>query len=109
MYNKLTKDMLSKVCVKDADVYKNQKRYYVNDSFSNIEIYIGESDISYRVQGDAYIVAMTKWLQLKLVRTEYLQDITLEYLVELFDLPEVKFRNAVQVLELIEQIKASSK
>ena len=104
MYNQMTKDMLAKVCVKDTNIHENQKKYSVKDNFSTIEVYINEENISYRVQGDAYIIAMIKWLQLKLIGKEILINMTLENLVEIFDLPEVKLRNGVQILELIEKI-----
>ncbi|MFT4694835.1 MAG: hypothetical protein ACI8TE_001757 [Francisella sp.] len=107
MYNQLTKKMLSKVSMQDAEIFENQKRYSIRDNFSTVEIYVSDTAVSYRVQGDGYIVAMTKWLQLILANNENLKDVTLESLVEAFDLPEIKFRNAVQILELIEMINES--
>ena len=104
MYNQITKELLSKVCIKDAEINKNQKKYSVKDNFSTIEIYVSNDSVSYRVQGDGYIIAMTKWLQIRLTNNENLKTITLESLVETFDLPEVKLRNAVQILELIEML-----
>ena len=107
MYNKLTKEMLSKVSMQDAEIFENQKKYSVRDNFATVEIYVSDTAVSYRVQGDGYIVSMTKWLQLMLANNESLKDITLESLVEAFDLPEIKFRNAVEILELIEMIDES--
>jgi hypothetical protein len=107
MYNQLTKKMLSKVSMQDAEIFENQKRYSIRDNFSTVEIYVSDTAVSYRVQGDGYIVAMTKWLQLILANNENLKDVTLGSLVEAFDLPEIKFRNAVQILELIEMINES--
>ena len=104
MYNQVIKDMLSKVSIKDSKIDESQKKYSVNDNFSTIEIYISEDKVSYKVLGDAYIVAMTKWLQNKLINNENIKNITLENLVKTFDLPEMKLRNAVQILELIEKI-----
>ena len=104
MYNQIIKEMLAKVCIKDANTYENQKKYSVKDNFSTIELYINKANVSYRVQGDAYIIAMTKWLQLQLIDNQSLQDITLDYLIETFSLPDVKLRNATQILELIEKI-----
>ncbi|MGQ4005444.1 hypothetical protein QIW49_03010 [Francisellaceae bacterium CB300] len=104
MYNQFTKEMLSKVSMQDAEIFENQKKYSVRDNFSTVEIYVSDTAVSYRVQGDGYIVAMTKWLQLMLINNKDLKDITLNGLVEIFDLSEVKFRNAVQILELIEMI-----
>ena len=104
MYNQITKEMLLKVCIKDAEIHENQKKYSVRDNFSTVEIYVSDAAVSYRVQGDGYIVAMTKWLQLMLINNKDLKDITLNGLVETFDLSEVKFRNAVQIFELIEMI-----
>ena len=104
MYNQFTKEMLSKVSMQDAEIFENQKKYSVRDNFSTVEIYVSDTAVSYRVQGDGYIVAMIKWLQLMLINNKDLKDITLNGLVEIFDLSEVKFRNAVQILELIEMI-----
>ncbi|MGQ4002260.1 hypothetical protein QIW31_04360 [Francisellaceae bacterium CB299] len=104
MYNQFTKEMLSKVSMQDAEIFENQKKYSVRDNFSTVEIYVSDTAVSYRVQGDGYIVAMIKWLQLMLINNKNLKDITLNGLVEIFDLSEVKFRNAVQILELIEMI-----
>jgi len=104
MYNEITKELLLKVCIRDAEIDSNQKKYSVKDNFSAIEIYMGKTKVSYRVQGDGYIVAMVKWVQLKLIDRELLKDISLENLVDIFDLPEIKLRNAVQILELIEML-----
>ena len=104
MYNQFTKEMLSKVSMQDAEIFENQKKYSVRDNFSTVEIYVSDTAVSYRVQGDGYIVAMIKWLQLMLINNKNLKDITLNGLVEIFDLSEVKFRNTVQILELIEMI-----
>jgi len=90
--------------MQDAEIFENQKKYSVRDNFSTVEIYVSDTAVSYRVQGDGYIVAMIKWLQLMLINNKNLKDITLNGLVEIFDLSEVKFRNAVQILELIEMI-----
>lgn len=104
MYNEIVKEMLSKVNMKDAVFCKSQKKYSVSDNFSTIEIYVRDTTVSYRVQGDAYIIAMTKWLQLELINNESLENITLEDLVKIFDLPDIRLRNAIQILELIEKI-----
>ena len=104
MYNEIVKEMLSKVNMKDAISCENQKKYSISDNFSTIEIYIRDATVSYRVQGDAYIIAMTKWLQLELINNESLENIVLEDLVNIFDLPDIKLRNAIQIIELIEKI-----
>ena len=100
----MVRDMLSKVSIKDTNIYKNQKKYSIHDNFSSIEIYISNSKISYRVKGDVYIIAMTKWLQLMLINNEMLKNITVKNLVKIFNLPQVKIRNAIQIYELVEQI-----
>ena len=104
MYNPITKEMLSKVSIEDGKICEHQNKCSVCDSFSTIEFYVSATRVSYRVQGDAYIVAMTKWLQLMLINGDSLKDITLEKIVEIFDLPEVKFRSAVQIFEIVEKI-----
>lgn len=108
MYNSLVKDLLSKITIDDGNISPEQQKYQVKDSFSTIELYISDDMISYRVFGDAYIMAMIKFLQIKLQDRQTLKDITLESLVEDFDLPEVKYRNALQIVELIEKINERS-
>ena len=104
MYNQIVKKMLAEISKNDGDIYPNQDKYRVSDDFSTIEIYIGEKRVSFKVLGDAYIVAMTKWLQVKLQSKENSQEISFQNLVEIFDLPKVKYRNAIQIVELIEKI-----
>ncbi|QIW09875.1 hypothetical protein [Francisella sp. LA112445] len=108
MYNNLVKDLLSKIMIKDGDIYPDQQKYQVKDSFLTVELYISDDKISYRVLGDAYIMAMVKFLQIKLQDKQELKNITLESLVADFDLPEVKYRNALQIVELIERINERS-
>lgn len=104
MYNKLVKNLLAEISSKDAVILAEHKKYEVSDSFSSIELYVSEESISFKVFGDAYITAMVKWLQIKLQAKESFDDITLECLVAKFDLPEVKYRNAIQLMNLIEKI-----
>ncbi|AJC48983.1 hypothetical protein IB642_03790 [Allofrancisella guangzhouensis] len=104
MYNSLIKEMLTKLSKEDAEILPTQIRYKVGDSFSTVEVYISKERISFKVFGDAYIVAMVKWLQLRLQGGENIEKISIEYLIELFELPEVKYRNAIQLIELIEKL-----
>ena len=104
MYNSLVKDLLSKIKIEDGNIYPEQQRYQVKDSFSAVELYICDNKVSYRVFGDAYTMAMVKFLQMKLQNKQDIKNITLENLVAGFDLPEVKYRDALQIVELIEKI-----
>ncbi|MED7788150.1 hypothetical protein [Francisella sp. 19X1-34] len=108
MYNNLVKGLLSKITVEDGNIYPEQQKYQVKDSFSTVELYVSDHEISYRVFGDAYIMAMVKFLQTKLQSKQDAKNITLENLVADFDLPEVKYRNALQIVELIEKINERS-
>ena len=108
MYNSLVKDLLSKITIDDGNISPEQQKYQVKDSFSTVELYISDDMISYRAFGDAYIMAMVKFLQIKLQDRQNLKGITLESLVDDFDLPEVKYRNALQIVELIEKINERS-
>lgn len=103
MYNDKIKSLLSQISEKDGIITLDQKLYKVEDSFSTIEMYIGK-DISFRVWGDPYVMAMTKWLQCELKAKRLLSDIQLEELINLFSIPDVKIRGAVQVMELIDKI-----
>lgn len=104
MYNNLVKELLSQIKKEDAIINTGQKQYSVSDNFSAIEIYISNDNVSYRVFGDAYLMAMVKWLQIKIQNKKYLRNITIESIVSEFDLPEIKYRNALQIIELIEKI-----
>ena len=104
MYNQLVKQLLSQTTIEDADILDEQKKYSVSDNFSTIEFYISTSKVSFKVYGDAYIVAMVKWLQLKLQNGDDIDNIDIESLVKEFDLPDVKQRNAIQLMDLIEKI-----
>ncbi|ASG67571.1 hypothetical protein fh0823_02300 [Francisella halioticida] len=108
MYNKLVKDLLSEMKIEDSNILAEQQKYQVKDSFSSVELYISDNAISYRVFGDTYIMAMVKFLQIKLQNKHKLRNITLDKLVTDFDLPEVKYRNALQIVELIEKINERS-
>ena len=108
MYNNLVKDLLSKIKIEDGNIYPEQQKYQVKDSFSVVEVYICDNKVSYRVLGDAYIMAMVKFLQVKLQHKQDLKDITLAKLVMDFDLPEVKYRDALQIIELIENVNERS-
>ncbi|AIT09012.1 hypothetical protein LO80_02810 [Candidatus Francisella endociliophora] len=104
MYNNLVKELLAEVKKEDSNVFSEQQKYSVWDKFSTIEIYISESMVSYRVFGDAYIVAMAKWIQNKIQKKEDLRKINIESIILDFELPEVKYRNALQLIELIEKV-----
>ena len=108
MYNSLVKELLSRVTIDDGNISPEQQKYQVKDSFSTVELYISDDMISYRAFGDAYIMAMVKFLQIKLQDKQDLKNMTLEKLVEDFGLPEVKYRNALQIVELIEKINERS-
>ncbi|APC91307.1 MULTISPECIES: hypothetical protein [Francisella] len=108
MYNDLVKNLLAKVKVEDAVILTQQTKYVVSDSFSTVEVYICDKKVSYRVYGDAYILAMLKWLQLSLQNKQDLSQISIEKLIADFDLPEIKFRNALQIIQLIEKINAAA-
>ena len=104
MYNRLVKDLLAEISSKDAVISAEHKKYEVSDSFSSIELYVSADSVSFKVFGDAYMTAMVKWLQIKLQAKESLDEISLEDLIAMFDLPEVKYRNAIQLMNLIEKI-----
>ncbi|QIV94642.1 hypothetical protein [Allofrancisella frigidaquae] len=103
MYNSLVKEMLSKISVDDAEILPTQVKYNVSDNFLTVEIYVSKEKTSFKVFGDAYITAMAKWLQLKLQANESVK-VSLEDLIDIFGLPEIKYRNAVQLIELIEKL-----
>ncbi|GAB4222214.1 MAG: hypothetical protein Kow0076_2870 [Francisella sp.] len=104
MYNHFTKNILKQVTSEDGVILENQTKYTVNDSFSAMEIYISDSKISYRVYADAYGLAMIKWLQIKLSNKESINNISLDSLIKIFSLPKTKYRNALQLINLIEKI-----
>ncbi|API86497.1 hypothetical protein [Francisella uliginis] len=108
MYNSLVKDLLSKITIDDGNILPEQQKYQVKDSFSTVELYISDDMVSYRAFGDVYVMTMVKFLQIKLQHRQNLKDITLESLIADFDLPEVKYRNALQIVELIEKINERS-
>ncbi|WP_395167129.1 hypothetical protein [Francisella salimarina] len=107
MYNDMLKKFLLDVNFDDAIILPEQIRYEVKDSFSTIQMYICDKKISFRVYGDAYVVAMTKWLQQKLKSKYDIKQITIQQLVDKFNLPDFKYRNASQLIELIEKINAT--
>ncbi|MBK2106433.1 hypothetical protein [Francisella philomiragia] len=107
MYNDLVKKLLAEVNFEDAVILPKQVKYCVIDNFSVVEVYISEEKISFRVYGDAYMLAMIKWLQHKLQHKADIKKISLQELVKEFDLPEFKYRNASQIIELIEKINAA--
>lgn len=51
---------------------------------------------------------MLKWLQLSLLNKQNLSQISLEKLIADFDLPQVKYRDALQIIKLIEKINAAA-
>ncbi|APC97300.1 hypothetical protein [Francisella frigiditurris] len=103
MYNNKVKNLLSQLSKKDGIITVDQKLYKVEDSFSIIEMYVGKN-ISFRVWGDPYVVAMTKWLQGELKAKKVLSNIRLEELIGLFNIPDTKVRGAIQIMELIDKI-----
>lgn len=108
MYNDLVKRLLADIKKEDGCILPGQQKYVVSDNFSTVEIYVLENKVSFRVSGDAYILSMVKWLQLKIQNQEDIKNISLESLVDTFDLPEIKYRNALQIVQLIERINAGS-
>lgn len=107
MYNNLVKKLLAEVSFEDAIILPEQVKYCVIDNFSVIEMYISEKKISFRVYGGAYMLAMIKWLQNKLQHKADIKKISLQELVKEFELPEFEYRNASQIIELIEKINAA--
>ncbi|AEE26615.1 hypothetical protein [Francisella hispaniensis] len=109
MYNDLTRQLLKQVKFEDGIILAEQAKYSVSDSFSTVEIYICDERVSYRVYGDAYSLAMLKWLQLSLLNKQNLSQIfSLENLIADFDLPQARYRNALQIVQLIEKINAAA-
>ncbi|MBK2357634.1 hypothetical protein [Francisella hispaniensis] len=108
MYNDLTRQLLKQVKFEDGIILAEQTKYSVSDSFSTVEIYICDERVSYRVYGDAYSLAMLKWLQLSLLNKQNLSQISLENLIVDFDLPQARYRNALQIIQLIEKINAAA-
>ncbi|APD50297.1 hypothetical protein [Francisella hispaniensis] len=108
MYNDLTRQLLKQVKFEDGIILAEQAKYSVSDSFSTVEIYICDERVSYRVYGDAYSLAMLKWLQLSLLNKQNLSQISLENLILDFDLPQARYRNALQIVQLIEKINAAA-
>ena len=106
MYNNNIINNLKTICKEDTVFFKNQSKYAVADGFSKVEFYIDEKKFSYRVSGDAYITAMTKWLQKCLINSNDLSLITLPYLIEYFGIPQHKVRNAMQIINIIKKINA---
>ena len=104
MYNSEVKKMLRLISKEDAVIDSDQIRYSVGDGFSTIDIYVSVNKVSFRVYGDAYVLAMTKWLQLELKNNEDISELSLECLVDKFDIPTNKIRDAVQILDLVEQV-----
>ena len=104
MFNSLTKNMLSQVSKSDGEINVSQICFCVSDSFSTIEMYISEDKVSFRVSGEPYIVAMSKWLQCELQNGSDLSSISLQYLVKLFEIPVLKYRSAMMMIDLIEKI-----
>ena len=108
MYNDLTRQLLKQVKFEDGIILAEQTKYSISDSFSTVEIYICDERVSYRVYGDAYSLAMLKWLQLSLLNKQNLSQISLENLIVDFDLPQAKYKNALQIIQLIEKINAAA-
>jgi len=103
MYNKNVMMYLNSININDSIIDSDQIKYGVNDGYSCVDIYIGER-VSFRVFGDAYITAMTKWLAESIHNKINIKDTDLVQLVEKFEIPKYKIRNAVQILEVIEKI-----
>jgi hypothetical protein len=94
---------LDSININDSIIDIDQIKYSVNDGYSCVDIYIGEK-VSFRVSGDAYLTVMTKWLAESIYNNIDIKDTDLVRLVEKFEIPEYKIRNAVQILEVIEKI-----
>lgn len=105
MYTELMKNCLRNICQSDAKVDEDQSMYAVNDAFASIELYTSSNKVSFKVKGDAYITAMVKWLQVRMLAGENISLLTLKTFTKKFNLPENKVRNAALMMELIEQIK----
>ena len=104
MFNDLARTMLSKISTNDGEICKTQQCYGVYDSFSSVEMYISADKVTFRVSGEPYVVAMMKWLQLNIQNGVNISVITLKELVDKFGIPELKYRSAIQIVDLIEKI-----
>jgi hypothetical protein len=104
MLNDITKQMLSQISQSDGDINSSQICYLVSDSFSTVEMYISVDNVSFRVSSEPYIVAMSKWLQLKIKNGDDITYLTLGTLVDSFEIPKLKYRSAMLILDLIEKI-----
>lgn len=104
MYSDIMKDCLETIKVTDAQVSAEQLKYSVRDGYAEIELYISSKRISYRVKGDPYIIAMVKWLQIYLSNNDTFK-LSLNTFIEKFELPDNKLRNAILMMELVEQLK----
>lgn len=108
MYNDLVKQLLTQVKFEDSIILAEQAKYSISDNFSTVEIYICDKRVSYRIYGDAYSLAMLKWLQISLQNKQNLSQISLEKLIADFDLPQVRYRDGLQIIQLIEKINAAA-
>jgi glutamate synthase domain-containing protein 1 len=105
MYSDTMKNCLEAIKVTDAQVHAEQLKYDARDGHAEIELYISSKRISYRVRGDAYITSMVKWLQVYLSNSNDISELNLNTFIEEFKLPDNKLRNAILMMELIEQLK----
>lgn len=107
--NPLIEKLLAEISEHDATSDTVLATYQVGDSTMQVVLSIGEQ-VTFKVHGDPYLMAMVKWLQRKLTDGEhqYLQSLTMPLLVEIFALPEFKHKNALLILQLIDKIYAKS-
>ena len=103
MYNKNVYKYLSSITEDDSIILENQTIYICDYDYSKLEFYISNKKISFRVLGDAYLTCMAKWLQINIL-DESIKNTSIQYLVEIFEIPNNKLINATIILEMIKKV-----
>jgi len=109
MYNQKVRNLLKKISKQDAIILPTQKKHSVSGRDMQIDLFVDSERVSFQVYGDAYLLALVKFLQLELENA--FQDNTsleldVEILVNSFAIPEKKYTNITLILELLEKVYA---
>ncbi|WP_119344361.1 hypothetical protein [Facilibium subflavum] len=108
MYNETVLHYLAQISMNDRlPKDKKHQGVKVGDGMQQVIFYHGHHKVYFAVVGSAYLMAMTKWVQLKLQQKDWqaLKAQDIKSLVEKFDLPVFKRQDALLILQLIEKLK----
>jgi len=104
-YNQTVLYWMKKITKCDIIPVSARPTFKVEDGLNSIEFLLNDKSIAFKVYGNAYLIAMVKWLQNFLKKKRNIEEIEISRIKKEFELPENKIMDAILLIRLVEIIK----